>query len=397
MSKSKSQGPSQGPSKIRAGMGDVTSEQVTVYSDADVERATGLLSILGPDGKAPAARVPRAEPATWLAIYRAMLRVRLMDERLMALQREGRLELYADGRGQEATIIAPVAALDPEIDWLAPSHREAGAALFRGLPLRSYLGQVLGNAHDLAKGRQTPAHPATPRALRVVPASGNATQLPQAAGIGWAARIKGDKTVVLAYLGEGATSAEDFHTGINFAAVYRTPVVFVCANNGWALSTPAARQSASATFAVKALAYGLPGVRVDGNDVFAVFSAAREAVDRARRGEGPTFIEAVTYRLSGHNSADEPDRYRDAREVESWAAKDPLPRFRTWLREAGLLNEGAERALVGELETEIRAAIAAETNQPALARRTLIEDVLARPLPALEEQLAELERVRSRT
>jgi pyruvate dehydrogenase E1 component alpha subunit len=385
------------PPKIRAGMGDVVSEQIAVYSDADVARATGLLSILGPDGKADAARVPRAEPATWLALYRGMLRVRMLDERLMALQRQGRIGFYADGRGQEATTVAPVAALEAD-DWIVPSHREAGAALYRGLSLRSYVAQVLGNGNDIGKGRRDPAHPATPRALRVLPASGcSATQLPQAAGIGWAARIKGDKIVVLAYLGEGATSAEDFHTGINFAAVYRAPVVFVCANNGWATSTPAARQSASPTFAIKALAYGLPGVRVDGNDVFAVTAATREAVERARRGDGPTLIEAVTYRLSAHSSSDEPERYRDAGEVESRTAEEPLLRFGAWLRNARLLDDARERALVAELDAEIRDAIAAEEKQPPLARRSLIEDVTVQPSAALEEQLADLERVRAAT
>ena len=393
--KSSKPAPPKMPPKIRAGMGDVVSEQVTVYSDADVERATGLLSILGVDGKADPARVPKAEPATWLALYRGMLRVRMVDDRLMALQRQGRIGFHADGRGQEATTVAPVAALDPE-DWIVPSHRESGAALYRGLSLRSYIAQALGNAHDIGKGRRIPAHPATPRALRVLPASAcSATQLPQATGIAWAARIKGDKTVVLAYLGEGATSAEDFHTGINFAAVYRAPVVFVCANNGWATSTPAARQSASVTFAIKALAYGIPGVRVDGNDVFAVTAASREAVERARRGDGPTLIEAVTYRLGPHDSSDEPDRYRAAGEVEARAAEEPLLRFGAWLRANRMLDDTRERALLAELDTEIREAIAAEENQPALTRRTLIEDVLAQPSTALEEQLAELERVRA--
>jgi len=385
------------PPKIRAGMGDVVAEQITVYSDADLERATGLLSILGPDGKADATRVPRAEPGLWLAVYRGMLRVRLLDERLMAMQRQGKLGYYADGRGQEAATIAPVATLEPT-DWIVPAHREGGAALYRGLSLRSYVAQVLGNVHDIGKGRRIPARPATPRSLRVLPTAGlAATQLPQAAGLGWAARIKGDKTVVLAYLGEGATSAEDFHTGLNFAAVYRAPVVFVCVNNGWSVSTPAAQQSASVTFAVKGLAYGIPSVRVDGNDVFAVFAAAREAVERARRGEGPTLIEAVTYRLGAASSADESERYRDAREVESHALAEPLLRFRTWLRDARLLNEAAERALAAELEAEIAEAVDAEENQGPPPRHTLIEDVMAQPPDALTAQLAELERVRSRS
>ena len=264
-------------------------------------------------------------------MYRGMLLIRLLDERLMTMQRQGRVGFYAEARGQEATVIGPVAALE-QGDWVVPSHREGGAALFRGLPLQSYIAQVFGNVKDIGKGRQMPVHPAAPRALRFLPISSCvATQLPQATGIAWAAKIKGDKTVVLAYLGEGATSAEDFHTGVNFAAVFKVPVVFICVNNGWAVSTPASAQSASETFAVKALAYGIPGVRVDGNDLFAVHAATREAVDRARRGEGATLIEAVTYRVGAHSSSDDPARYRAPEESEAWAGRDPLTRFATWL------------------------------------------------------------------
>jgi pyruvate dehydrogenase E1 component alpha subunit len=385
------------PATIRAGMGDVTVDAVEVYSDEAYSRATGLLSILGPDGQANAASVPAGvDAAQWLTIFRGMLRIRMLDERLMTMQRQGRIGFYAEARGQEAATIAPVAALDPG-DWIVPSHREGGAALFRGLSLRAYIAQIFGNANDIAKGRQMPVHPATPRALKVLPFSSCvATQLPQATGIAWAAKIKKDKTVVLAYLGEGATSAEDFHTGVNFAAVFQTPVVFVCVNNGWAVSTPASAQSASETFAVKALAYGIPGVRVDGNDAFAVYSAVREAVDRARRGEGPTLIEAVTYRLGAHSSSDDPDRYRDSVDTDKWTALEPLIRLRTWLRTAGALTPADEKRLVSETEQEIRDAIAAEENVPPPRLRTLIEDVLVHPPQALEEQLADLERIRSR-
>ncbi|MBC8133942.1 MAG: hypothetical protein H7X95_13235 [Deltaproteobacteria bacterium] len=223
-----------------------------------------------------------------------------------------------------------------------------------------------------------------------------ATQLPQATGIAWAAKIKRDKTVVLAFLGEGATSAEDFHTGVNFAAVFKVPVVFICVNNGWAVSTPAATQSASETFAVKALAYGIPGVRVDGNDVLAVYAATREAVERARRGEGATLIEAVTYLLGTHGSASEdPNRYRDAAEAEKWTAQDPLIRFRAWLTGAGILNEASEIRLREEIESEIKGAVAANEGLAPPALRTMIEDVYVRPPRALEEQLAELQRIRA--
>lgn len=388
---------SQTASKLRAGMGDVAAETVEVWSDADFARATGLLSILGPDGRAPADRVPvGVGPDAWRRIHHGMRLIRLLDERMIKLQREGRISFYAEARGQEASVIAPVAALEAE-DWVVPAHREGGAALFRGLPLATHIAQLFGNAHDIGKGRQMPVNVATPRALRFLPASWcPATQLPQATGLAWAAKIQRDRTVVLAFLGEGATSAEDFHTGLNFAAVFGVPAVFVCVNNGWALSTPASAQSASETFAVKALAYGMPGVRVDGNDVFALYAATREAVDRARAGGGPTLIEAVTYRLGAHSTSDDPHRYRGEAEVATWAARDPLARFETWLATAGILDEGARRRIEAELTEQLRAAVEAEEAVPAPARRSLIEDVYVRPPAALEEQLAELERVRAR-
>ena len=290
---------------------------------------------------------------------------------------------------------APLAALEKS-DWIVPAHREAGAALLRGLPLQAFVAQQLGNAHDLGKGRQMPAHPVTPRELRVLPMSWcAATQLPQATGLAWAAKIKKDKTVVLAYLGEGATSAEDFHTGVNFAAVFRVPAVFLCVNNGFAVSTPAKAQSASETFAVKALAYGIPGVRVDGNDVLAVYAATHEAVERARRGEGPTLIEAVTYRLGGHSSSDSPDRYRADAELVPWRARDPLLRLAIWLRATGHLDDARARAIDDAIAADLRRAIEAEEQVPAPARRSLIEDVYVRPLTSQEEQLADLERVRA--
>ena len=389
------------PSKVRAGMGDIRAQTVEVWSDADHARATGLLSILGvdglgSDGRAAAEERPPLGADGWRRVYRGMRLIRLLDERMVKLQREGRIGFYAESRGQEATIVAPLAAL-AAADWVVPANRESGAALFRGLPLGAYLAQLFGNGHDIAKGRQAPVAAAAPRALRFLPGSScAATQLPQATGLAWAAKIKREPTVVLAYLGEGATSAEDFHTGLNFAAVFRVPAVFVCANNGYALSTPARAQSASETFAVKALAYGMPGVRVDGNDALAVYAATREAVDRARAGGGPTLIEAVTYRLGAHDSSDDPHRYRDDAEVAAWAARDPLPRLETWLRASGILDEEARRRIDAELGEEIRAAIAAEEGAPAPALRSLIEDVYVRPPAALEDQLAELERIRAR-
>jgi pyruvate dehydrogenase E1 component alpha subunit len=388
--------PSSSPSKkIRAGMGDIDAEFVEIWSDEDYRRATGLFAILDAEGRADAAQVPALSPAAWLSIYHGMVRIRMVDDRLMTMQRQGRIGFYAEARGQEASVLATVAALDPD-DFVVPSHRELGAALYRGLPLRSFIAQLLGNAHDISKGRQMPVHPGSPRALNFLPPSSCvATQLPQAAGIAWAAKLLGKKTVVMAYLGEGGTSAEDFHTGMNFAAVYRTPVVFVCQNNQWAISTPAAAQTASETFAIKALAYGMPGVRVDGNDVLATYAVAKEAVDRARRGDGPTLIEALTYRLGAHSTSDDPTRYREDLTAE-WTRKDPISRFRAWLLGTKILGEDADAQLHAAVEAEVKEAIVAEENVGPPSIDSMITDVFAEPTAALREQLADLKRIRAK-
>jgi pyruvate dehydrogenase E1 component alpha subunit/2-oxoisovalerate dehydrogenase E1 component alpha subunit len=376
-------------------MGDVESDFVEVWSDEDQARATGLLSILREDGTADAKAVPALDAAALREIYRGMVRIRIIDERLMALQRQGRIGFYAEARGQEAAVIGAVAALAAD-DFVVPAHRELGAVLYRGLPLRSFIAQLYGNANDIARGRQMPVHPGAPRSLNYLPPSSCvATQLPQATGIAWAAKILKKKTVVLGYLGEGGTSAEDFHAGMNFAAVYCTPVVFLCQNNQWAISTPASTQSASETFAIKALAYGMPGVRVDGNDVFAVYAATRAAVDRARSGGGPTLIEAVTYRLGAHSTSDDPTRYR-ADQTEEWTRKDPIGRFSAWLLASGTLDQAADAALRAAIEEELREAIDAEENVGPPPVESLIEDVFAEPTTALREQLADLQRIRAK-
>ncbi|HVR00517.1 MAG TPA: thiamine pyrophosphate-dependent enzyme [Polyangia bacterium] len=380
--------------KIRAGMGDVDSESVEVWSDEDEARATGLLQLLGPDGRLVGAP-PKLEPALLRELHRGMLRARVLDEKMLLLQRQGRIAFYAEARGQEAAVIGAIAALESN-DYVVPAHRELGAALYRGLPIANVVAQLYGNAHDVARGRQMPVHLATPRALRFIPPSSCvATQLPHAAGLAWAAKMRRDPVVVLAYLGEGATSAEDFHAGVNFAAVYRAPCVFLCENNQWAISTPASRQTASRTFAIKALAYGMPGVRVDGNDVLAVHATVREAAARARVGGGPTLIEAVTYRLGAHSSSDDPHRYRSEADEASWKGKDPLERFSIWLAATGTLDAAGAAAQRAAVEAEIAAAVEAEEGIGPPPLRSLIENVFAQPPAALEEQLADLERVRA--
>lgn len=349
-----------------------------------------LYQILPETGLPDPTRVPRIAQAELLRMYRGMVLIRVMDERLLAMQRQGRIGFYGEAKGQEAQVIGGAAALG-EGDWFVPALREAGAALYRGLTLRQYVAQIFGNANDPALGRQLPCHPGTRASRYVTMSSCIATQVPHAVGIAWGAKIRKDPVVVLGCLGDGATSEPDFHVAMNFAGVYKVPVVFLCNNNQWAISTPCTKQTASETFALKSLAYGMPGVRVDGNDVLAVYAVVKDAVERARRGEGPTFVEALTYRVSAHSSSDDPTRYRDERVTEQWRAKDPILRLKRYLVSQGLLDETADERLRAEVDAEVREAIAAEEPVGAPPLRSLIEDVYAEVPAHLEAQLAEIE------
>ena len=349
----------------------------------------GLYQVLGEDGVAEPTRLPRLSDVEHVRIYRGMLTIRVMDERLLALQRQGRIGFYGEARGQEGAVIGAAAALAPN-DWIVPALREAGAALYRGLPLGTYVSQIFGNADDVSKGRQLPCHPGTRAAHYVTMSSCIATQLPHAVGMAWAARIKGDDVVVLGCLGDGATSEEDFHVAANFAGVYGVPVVFFCQNNQWAISTPVAVQTAAPTMAAKAVAYGFPGVRCDGNDVLAVYATVKEAVDRARRGGGPTLIEALTYRVSAHSSSDDPSRYRDEKVTERWRGRDPLARYRAWLTAQGLLDAATDERMRAEIDAEVREAVAKEEKVGPPPLESLVEDVFADVPWHLREELAEV-------
>ena len=380
-------------SKTRSGM--VVDETVTTWSDEDYARATGLVQILDEQGQADPARVPQLSPAELVQIFRGMVMSRLLDTRLLPLQRQGRIGFYIGASGQEAGMIAGAHAIGAQ-DYFVPGLRETAAGLYRGLPLRTHLAQVFGNAADLAHGRQLPCHAGSRASHHITMSSCVSSQIPHATGIAWAAKIKKDPIVALCYLGDGGTSEEDFHVGLNFAAVYQVPAVFVCQNNQWAISTPLELQTVSETIAVKGLAYGMPSVRADGNDVLAMYATIKEAVDRARQGGGPTFIEALTYRIGPHSSSDDPTRYRDEAEPEAWRQKDPLLRYKKWLAATGTLAENEQARLTDEIDREIRDAIALEEKGAAPELATLIGDVYAEPTWLLEEQLADLQRVRAK-
>jgi pyruvate dehydrogenase E1 component alpha subunit len=325
-----------------------------------------------------------------LRLYRLMVLSRALDDRMFALQRQGRIGFYVGAAGEEASIVGAAAAMEDR-DWIFPQYREHAAALLRGLPLATFVSGLLGNAGDLARGRQMPCHE-TWRAGRFASISSPlGTQLPHAVGAAWAARIRGDDVVALAYLGDGTTSGADFHAALNFAGVHRVPVVFACRNNGWAISTPREAQTASETIAQKAVAYGVHGERVDGNDLLAVHGAARRARARAAAGGGPTLLECVTYRVGPHTTSDDPRAYRADALVAPWRAKDPIPRTRRFLEGRGVLDAAADAALRRAVRDEVDAAVReAESLPPRPPVESLFEDVYAAPLRQQREQLDEL-------
>jgi pyruvate dehydrogenase E1 component alpha subunit len=345
-------------------------------------------TILEPDGSVNGGD-PKLAADECKILYRAMVAQRMLEERGTKLQRQGRIGFYIGGLGQEAVGAAAALALRPD-DWIAPSYRSPAFVLVRGVPIVKLVHQCYGNARDNTKGRQMPNHYAFREANFLSISSPLATQIPQATGIAMAMKIRGDGNVVLCDFGDGATSEGDFHVGLNFAGVFKAPVVFLCQNNGWAISVPVSRQTASASFAIKARAYGMPGVLVDGNDALAVYAAVREAAERARKGDGPTLIEAVTFRMGSHSSSDDWTRYRDKAEVEAWARRDPIERFRRYLEHRGDWNATLEKGLRDKIAAEIEEAVkeAEGTPEPPLA--SLFEDVFAK-LPAhLQRQQAAL-------
>ncbi len=324
-----------------------------------------------------------------LVLYRAMVRTRIIDERAVLLQRQGRIGFHIGSLGEEATVLGSVHAMRP-IDWMFPCYREFGGALHRGMPLQRYFDNLFGNTNDPAKGRQMPDHWTYRQAQVGSVSSPIGTQITQAVGFAWAARLRKDPLVAMVYFGDGATSSNEFHSGLNFAGVFKTPNVFICRNNGWAISVPTERQTASETFAAKGVAYGIPGVRCDGNDVFAVVKTTREAVLRAVRGDGPTLIEALTYRMSGHSTSDDASRYRPEEQMGSWTALDPIRRLRLFLEERGSWSTQDQTSLEEQVAAELRPVIEAAEKSAPPALETLFEDVYATLPWHLQEQRAEL-------
>ncbi len=364
------------------------------FDGDDTAKATGLFQLLREDGTAiDDAALAGLDRTLARRLFEGMVRIRVTDARMMALQRQGRIGFYGEAMGQEAAVVGSAAVTEPD-DWIVPALREAGVGLYRGMTLDSYIAQIFGNAADPTKGRQMPCHPCDREHHYVVMSSCVSTQIPHAVGIAMAMKIKGDLgKACFGYMGDGGTSEGDFHVALNFAGVQKAPCVLICQNNQWAISTPGTLQTAAPTIASKGIGYGLEAIRADGNDVLAVYHAVKYAADKARRGHGATFVELLTYRVSAHSSSDDPSRYRDESVTEIWRGKrDPIRRFETYLVGRGWLGAGERDAMAERLETEVREAIARQEAIGAPPLQSIVDDVFEEPTWLLREQLAEIER-----
>lgn len=319
-------------------------------------------------------------------MYRQMVMVRQFDRRCIGLQRAGRIGTYPPCEGQEACQVGVAAALRPQ-DFLFPTYRDSGVVMLHGMPMENMLLYWNGRLEGAV----------IPEDVNVFPmAVPIATQLPHAVGAAWAAKLRGVDQVALGMFGDGASSEGDFHVAMNFAGVFHVPAVFVCQNNQYAISVPLHRQTATETIAEKAAAYGFEGIRVDGCDVLAVYRAVHEAVEKAARGEGPTLVEALTYRFGAHTTSDDPTKYRSKEETDLWRERDPIPRFAAQLRQWGLLDNEQEAAIQQEVDTTVSDAIAVMEAAPPADPEDMFLHIYKEPTPRMMRQQDALRSERAR-
>ena len=306
-----------------------------------------FLQVLNESGECDEALMPKLTDDQIKQLYEHMVFVRTFDKKALNLQRQGRIGTYAAILGQEAAQIGSAFALEKD-DWLVPTFRENGSMILRGVSMTSLL-QYWG-------GDERGQH--MPEGVNVFPINiPIATQYPHAAGIAWAMKLKGEKNVTLVYGGDGSTSEGDFHDGLNFAGVFQVPMIAVIENNGWAISLPREKQTHAKTLAQKGIAYGMPCIQVDGNDVFAMYKATKDAVEAARAGKGPTLIEAVTYRISDHTTSDDAKKYRDEKEVEAWKQKDPIMRLEKYMVAKKLLDKAYKEKVAADATAQVEKSV----------------------------------------
>ncbi|MBI2070288.1 MAG: pyruvate dehydrogenase (acetyl-transferring) E1 component subunit alpha [Elusimicrobia bacterium] len=341
------------------------------------------LEILGLDGRADESLAPAIAKDKLLDIYRMMVLCRVFDEKAFKLQRQGRLGTYPQIIGQEATQVVPAFCLQKK-DWLIPTYRGQGSYFARGMPLVNSLLYWGGDDRGVSfpEGQND--------MIFSIPVGSHLTQ---AAGLALAAKLRKDPSVVLTYLGDGASSKGDLHEALNFCGVWKLPAIYLVENNQWAISVPRKMQTASETIAQKAIGYKVHGIQVDGNDVLAVYKAVADAVERGRKGDGATLIEAETYRLGDHTTADDASRYRSKEETEAWKAKDPVTRFKKYLLSKGVLDEDTDIRFFKEAERQVQAAIEEYENYPESNPMDIFTNTYAQNPPHVEEQRRELEEI----
>ena len=337
--------------------------------------------VLSDDGAEVVGPLPELPDEELQAILAEMVKARVASTRFFSLQRQGRAGTHAPVHGQEATVVGTASALQPAHDWVLPQYREL-------VGMGRYGDEVLYRFALYQRGHPAGGH--IPAPIRVFPIQiALAAQIPHAVGLAWAMKLKGDPGVACVFFGDGASSEGDFYEAANFAGVLRAPVVFLCVNNGWAISTPLHRQTAAASLAAKAAGCGFPGVRVDGNDALAVHAVVAAARERAVAGDGPTLVEAVTYRMGPHTTADDPTRYVPAEERAAWEGRDPIARLRAHLQSRGLWDDARHQ----EAEAAAAAAVDAawqRAEATPVAPDAFFDHVYATPTPRMERQRAEL-------
>lgn len=319
------------------------------------EATTWRLEILDKDGKVDKDLMPDLSPAQLVDLYRSMVRMRKFDEKALLLQRQGRMGTWGSLRGQEAAQTGIALAMEAQ-DWTVPSFREHGVMMLRGVPLHLVYAYWKGDERGSA----------FPEGVHCLPNSVPvASQFVHAAGLGLAFRLRKEPAVAVGFGGDGSSSEGDFHEALNFAGVFRSQAVFFVQNNQWAISVPFRSQTAAGSIAQRASGYGIEGIQVDGNDVLAVYAASKEALDRARSGGGATLIEAVTYRMESHTTADEASRYRPAEEIAYWQERDPIDRMRAFLRSRKLWDDAKEQALLEEASAWVEKGVETLEAMPA--------------------------------
>lgn len=339
------------------------------------------LQVLDENGKADKKLMPKLGSKDIKELYELMILMRTFDDKAFSLQRQGRIGTYIQFKGQEASQLGSAYALEDK-DWMFPMYRSNGALIVRKHPMHMLLQYGGGDIRGLKSEKNINNFPIS------IPVG---TQTPHAVGCAWASKLKGEKVVSLAYTGEGGTSRGDFHDGLNFAGLNKVPCVIVVENNQYAISVPRKRQTASETIAQKAIGYGIRGIQVDGNDIFAVYKATKEAIDNARSGKGPTLIENVTYRMADHSTSDDAKKYRNDKEVQEWAKKDPIIRLEKYMRANKLLNDKYKEEVAAKAREKVEKEIQIYENLPAPDPKGMFENIYAELTPDLKEEIKDFE------